>query len=318
MKIDVWCSRVPYVDHIEPVWNALPDESRGTFYVPRRLMPYVKSLGIDAVEQSRRARLGLVIILSRSELRRLPSHRRIVFMEHGVGASYNGGSHLPERSDIVAVLTTEAQAESHRALYGERVEIVGCPKLDAWYGWKQEPHPRPVVAFSHHWDQKNPPEARSSWPWDADAIEAIAASGEYKMIGHKHPSDKRDIARWCDDRGIEFVADWRDVMRRADLYVCDNSSTMYEFAATNRPVVCLSPPWYRRDVEHGMRFWSHMPGINCSDTGDLARCIRIALRDSKTQQAKRTRAVKAAYGLADGQSTERAVHAILCARTSVY
>jgi hypothetical protein len=63
------------------------------------------------------------------------------------------------------------------------------------------------------------------------------------------------------------VASLREVQRRAAVYVCDNSSSMYEFAATGRPVVVLDLPegrikgiGYRRNINHGLRFWDALFG----------------------------------------------------------
>ena len=53
------------------------------------------------------------------------------------------------------------------------------------------------------------------------------------------------------------MRDFDEVMERSTLYICDNSSTLYEFASTGRPVVVLNAPWFRRDIEHGLRFWEH-------------------------------------------------------------
>jgi CDP-glycerol glycerophosphotransferase (TagB/SpsB family) len=100
-------------------------------------------------------------------------------------------------------------------------------------------------------------------------------------------------------------------MSRADLYVADNTSTLYEFAATDRPVVVLSPPFYRRETYHGLRFWDHIPGIECSHTDHLEACIEEALIDTPSRKKQRRAAVEGAYGPQDGKATERAVEAIV-------
>jgi hypothetical protein len=307
MKLDFVCTRIPYIDHAAPIWHALPQEFRGAFITAPELIAYARSLDIPANGNEGSCLTNAALILSRAELKKL-AHRHVVFMEHGVGASYNGETHLPRNILIELILTTPAQFGAHRAVYGDRVVVIGCPKLD-----KRVKHRRgeiPVIVFSHHWEQRAFPETRSAWPWDADALVALAANKKYKVIGHKHPGDKRDIEGWCVENGIEFIADFKDVIKRADLYIADNTSTLYEFAATDRPVVCLSPPWYRRTVEHGMRFWEFEPGVDCSHPSHLAACVEDALADRPERRALRQRAVQAAYGELDGEATERAVSAI--------
>ena len=107
--------------------------------------------------------------------------------------------------------------------------------------------------------------------------------------------------------GIEPVADFLDVCRRADVYICDNSSTLFAFAATGRPVVVLNPPWYRRDIDHGLRFWEAASvGVNCDDLADLPACIDEALRDTEAQKRQREAALDLVYAYRSGASQRAA------------
>lgn len=313
MSVDFWCSREPYIAHAAPVWHALDPEQRGWFAVPPRLMPLARDLGIAPVTQAAAKRLsdraktkGPLVILSRCELPRVPKMRRLAFMEHGVGPNYEGRPHLPYDRRIALVLTTAAQEPVHRPLYGDAVHVIGCPKLDAYHGRRWRRHKTPVVAVSHHWDQRTYPETRSAWPWDAPGWERVIASGRYRVLAHKHPGDPREIEPWFAERGVEFVPRFSDIMERADVYVCDNSSTMYEFASTGRPVVCLNPPWYRRKVDFGVRFWSHLPGPCCDSPRALPRVIEQVLDESQHARAARVATARAVYGHLDGRAAERA------------
>jgi len=310
VKLDVYCSRPPYVDHAALVWKALPAERRGRFVVVKRLEEQAKSLGIDPtiapVDMGGRPTL----IMSRADLKALPVDAPLIFMEHGVGANYGNKSHLPHDSRFDLVLTTPAQEKAHRAIYGDRVVVVGCPKLDRLTQGLRRRRGKPVIALSHHWDQKAHPETRSAWPWDKEAWERVAASGRYHILGHKHPGDPRAVEQWFTSIGAEFTPAFADVLQRADLYACDNSSTIYEFAAAGRPVLVLSPPFYRRDVDFGLRFWSDIPGVECANLDQLEACIAEALADVPERRRLRKRAVTAAYGPLDGQASQRAADAI--------
>ena len=110
-----------------------------------------------------------------------------------------------------------------------------------------------MVAVSFHWQGYECPEWRNALPWYRSAI--VALSKEVHVIGHAHPNQPREAIRFYEAHGIEYVPDFDDVLRRADVYACDNSSTLYEFASTGRPVVVLNAPWYRKEADHGLRFW---------------------------------------------------------------
>jgi glycosyltransferase involved in cell wall biosynthesis len=107
--------------------------------------------------------------------------------------------------------------------------------------------------------------------------------------------------------GIPVVEEFPDVMRQADVYACDNSSTLYEFASTGRPVVVLNAPWYRRTVEHGLRFWSAANvGVQCDDPADLSSAILRALMDDQPHQVAREAALDVAYAYRSGAAQRAA------------
>ena len=100
------------------------------------------------------------------------------------------------------------------------------------------------------------------------------------------------------------------MLDRADLLVGDNTSALYEFASTGRPVVVMNAPQYRRDVHHGLRFWDYPPGLQVDRPEQLADTIARALSDPEPARAVRAAAVAETYAYTDGRAAERAVAAI--------
>ncbi len=249
-----------------------------------------------------------------------------VLCEHGAGQSYLDerlaansvwrGGRGTAQGRLLMLTPGPHLARRHRRSHPTiPVEVVGCPVLDAWHGKAWNRNTQPVVALSTHWDSKTLPETRSSWPWVRQALARLAQDPRWTLIGHYHPHEQATgtlPARLADyaAAGIEVVPRWEDVLQQADLYLCDNSSTLFEFAATDRPVVVLQPPWYRRSARHGLRFYDAVPGHLADQLDQLPDCIAEALLDPPKWEEARRQAVHRVYGTLDGQATQRAVAAI--------
>ena len=105
------------------------------------------------------------------------------------------------------------------------------------------------------------------------------------------------------------MPDFDDVLRRADVYACDNSSTLYEFASTGRPVVVLNAPWYRHDANHGLRFWDASGvGVTSYEPGRPAGRASSAAADIVTRRVRGT-ALDIVYAYRTG-AAQRAADAI--------
>jgi hypothetical protein len=267
--------------------------------------------------------------------------------------SYSGGPHR-ERVNLF-VCPNDDVYEANLARYTEAVGVVvGCPKLDQWHqllpcfcegntpttpvtgawevaslcDWHGDPaeeagrrgagQPRPTVAISFHWEVRLYRESGSAFgyyrPHVPAAVRDLRAAG-VTVLGHAHPRAARKLAPWWKSLGVEFVPTFAEVVERADLYAVDNSSTLYEFASLGRPVVVLNAPHYRRDVEHGLRFWSCADvGRQVDDARQLAPAIFAALADDRDpyspQAARRREIVGQVYKHTDGTAANRAADAI--------
>jgi hypothetical protein len=150
------------------------------------------------------------------------------------------------------------------------------------------------IAEQVDWDCKVAPETRSSFPEYQSAVKALALKNPgYRLLGHGHPLIIDRIAPYYKNFGIEVVRNFDDVVRLADVYVCDASSTQYEFTALDRPVVFLNSSLYRKKVNHGLRFWENICGIQVDHPWQLKESIRISLEEDpfKEERLKTTELV---------------------------
>lgn len=303
MRIDLLFSELKCRQHAEPVWAALPADLRGGVVDLSRPRP-----AGPGGSRSDRA----VLVASGKDLRVAKRRRygRIALIEHGIGQSYSEASSSAypggDGRDAIGLFLSPNKhaAERDRAAYPRAtVAIVGCPKLESLPA--RQGDPGRVVAISFHWDYRRVPEMRSAWQHFRSTLPALAE--RYEVIGHAHPYARGMVVSAYREAGIEFVDTFDDVCRRADAYVADNTSTLYEFAATGRPVVVLDAPWYRREVEHGLRFWEAADvGVRCDDPDQLAAAIERAFEDAPEQRQARERALRIVYASRKGSAKKAA------------
>lgn len=328
--VDFVVSERQYADHLLPIWFALSEEERGTFYWQADVERHLIEAGVEGWALRRGkvppSTTRLTVVASYNDLI-VSRPRPIVLVNHGVGQIYRGDPRAArhpaysggeQREDVVLLLCpSERDARVNRERYPDQhSEVVGCPKLDRWQGRRSlgdrdavSRSRDPVVAVSFHFPLGLCPETMWAFP---EYFKAVAELGRHRhVIGHGHPRAWDRLLPFYEEAGIEPVKHFGDVLDRADVYVCDNSSTIYEFASTDRPVVLLNSAMYRRDVEHGLRFWE------CADVGvqvdrpeDLAAAIDEALEDPPERAAIRRRISADLYAWRDGRCARRAADAI--------
>lgn len=307
--INVLASEGHFAEHLAAVFSALPPDARGSFMSnsPEATARIIE-LGYKPVRPG--PSTNPTLVASMGDLRRASvlRHRKVAIMEHGAGQSYGGRFQSKSHAAYAGGAGRDAAslflhpgphpaARDRKAYPKARVEIVGSPHLDTLPA-RQGVSGR-VVAFSFHFNTPIAPEARSSFPWIFPAITQLR--GRFDLLGHAHPRMFEAAAPRFRRAGIEAVKDFTEVCRRADVYVCDNSSTLFAFAATGRPVVVVNPPWYDRKIDHGLRFWEASGvGVNCNRPEALADAIEAALADTPEQRAKREAALDMVYAYRTG------------------
>ena len=337
LALDFFARRAHYIDHLAPVWNALPAARRGVFHIAQELESY-------ALQELREPCLEFfkggvpvgdnpIVTAAYGDLNKVIRNqkRKIITMEHGVTQGFGGAAYpnatIGNRDRVdLALLPNEYVAERFRAVRETPCEVIGTPKMDEWYYppffdpyapiyqtqrykfWRDY---KPVIAIAFHWGDRHstPPESGSAFGHYRAVLPELAA--RYHVVGHSHPLASPEHREALERAGIEWVENFRDVLHRADVYVNDLSSTMYEFLVTGKPVVVLNAPWFRRSVHWGIRFWDYSDvGPMVEHPRQLLTAIDQVLESYETiYAAERRRAVTDLYPYA-GHSAQRAVEVL--------
>lgn len=342
VKVNVFAGGRKHVDHLAPIWMALDPDERGVWINGARdALQRLTELGLRAdsrlhrsMPSPKRTPPGAWLVASFGDMQTIGSKRGpIILLEHGAGQHYGGDGGTSalgdypggKGRDAVTLFLCPNKTVAHRnsVVYpNAATAVVGCPKLDPWMPGmyeaehlhhRPEPDSEPVVCLAWHWDCTAPPEARSALEHYVASLPDLARAMDhfgFHLIGTGHPTAWFHLRTMYERLGITTVEHFDDVLARADLLVADNTSAMWEFAATDRPVVVLNAPWYRRDVEHGLRFWEFADvGRQVNEPGELVAAI-VETIAFDTGHQRRAEISEAIYGRLDGRAADRAVKAI--------
>lgn len=319
--LDAFASESHYADHLTPIWHALHPDERGRFYLHPNVTTAALRSGIPAcaIRCGYPQRDGTPIIVASYQDART-SGRPYIYVEHGAGQTYNGDPDLPchpsysggpeHTRALLFLCPNETVADRWRHAYPQTPAVaVGSPRLDPWHRQQQRPVRR-TVAVSFHAEIRWCAETRNAWPHFDRALPSLADRWP-SLLGHGHPRLAGRIRRRWQQLGVEWVETFEEVLDRADLYVVDNSSTGFEFASTGRPVVWLDAPWYRRHIDHGLRFWDKSDGaLHCEDPDQLNDTIASAFTDPAGIATRRRQITAEVFATTDGHAADRAAEAI--------
>lgn len=311
-----YASERHYVDHLAPIAVGLAASvdgptvavAAGSRDAHQRFAAYGLSPTLNRRPNRRTRRpttddRPVVVVASYGDLRRAQAVGPVVFVEHGAGQTYEAvNGDLPYYSggagrDGVAVFLcpNERVAARNAARYPEaRTVVVGSPRVE-WLATMPDvgapPGDRPTVALTTHWDCHVAPEARWAFPHYARSWEALARAADHPagfgLVGHAHPRAWSDMNAWYAQRGIVRLRHFDDVVSAADVLVADNSSVLFEACAVGLRVVVCDAPWYRRDVDHGLRFWQWADvGPRIADGADLYDAVAEVLHADRWAEAR--------------------------------
>lgn len=241
-----------YLPHLLAVYQQLePDERAG-------INPF---LGLETMPRDVALCAGWADAKAARKLR----YRRVVLMEHGCGQSYLGNSdgrrgnpHYvggAERAQVLdlALLPNTMAAEVERRFNPTLpVAVVGSPWLDVLESRAGEIPLAAKVTVAFHWNATGvAPEAGSAFREYRYAVDRLEGA-----VVHAHPRADEQAA-WYRGRHLWWESDPLEAVMASPVLVSDNSSILYYGAALGRSVVVVNAKGWRKDVHHGLRFWSH-------------------------------------------------------------
>jgi hypothetical protein len=333
-KIDFFAGEKHYFDHLYNIWERIPEKFKGDFYisnnVEKEIQEHVNKFNINyKFIQDNCVKTNRYLCVAGLNSFDLDADN-IILVNHGAGQSYRSENGRISRSYAGGEGRQNVRMFIQPNYYAAELDaknnpsakqaVVGCTKLDKWHQKTlsnkiKKKSKIPVIAISFHFDCHVCPETRSAFGYYESQLPMLANKNmakEWEIIGHSHPRALDILKPYYQEHGIEVVENFEEVMERADLYIMDHMSTLYEFASTGRPVVVLNAPWYRREVEHGLRYWECADiGINVEHPAELESAIKYALEDPLEQKMKRERALTKVYAYRDGMATQRAADAIV-------
>lgn len=308
-KIDFYASEIHYYDHMSPIWRVLPDSYKGGFYVSNTLYSKVKDRDIPVICSQPKGELTLVA--SYGDYCSIGGN--IVYMEHGIGHSYSnkhpsyaGGA---GKDRVVLFMNQHHITDKKNRLAYPKVinKIIGTPKMDSVTPRHIKNR---VVCMSFHWNCQVCPETGSAFEYFKEMIPRMIKHNNFTLIMHGHPRPGNNWEYKLKKYGVKFYSDFKDILEIADIYVNDNSSTMYEFAAAGRPVIVLNSPHYREKVHHGIRFWDYILGEQVDIPIKLIDVIERTFEKPHEWDERRNRIVEELYPYR-GESAQRASSVII-------
>lgn len=317
MTVDAYASEGHYLRHILPIWRQMPRDIKGTLWLEPRLSDLAST--VDAKVGIPRDNPNPVLVASYSDTRDAHSDTMIL-ASHGAGQSYMAEGNIHPgypgggQSDQIRLFLCPNQSVADRWLvqYPQaKAAVIGYPALDAFHSRPPlERFKEPVVAFAFNQDIDLCPESTSAFGHYESAFKKVAET--YKTVGTAHPRIFDQLKSFYTQSGVTPIWEPGVILQQASVLLVDNSSVGWEFIGLDKPVVWLNAPWYRRDIEHGLRFWRNAgSGVQISDPSDLVMGIEWALQDDQLVQEERRKAIREVITYVDGLASQRAVNAIL-------
>lgn len=241
-------------------------------------------------------------------------HNPCILVEHGAGQIYIG-----DRSDAYSngtgpyydnvagfICSTRDVFRRRREIFPDIPSILaGVPKLDKYVNQAVVP-PERTACLTFHWDCPVAVESHCAYPYFKkylrQAVDTWKEQG-WTIYGHYHPRVPALVDEYK-KLGIPVLHTEQEVFQKCSVLIADNTSLLFEFMGLGRPVVFLNSPLYRREVNHGLRFWEAVEhGTDVEYPRDI---LNLCLDEIKGSDGW------SPYGdLVDGKASQRAVEFII-------
>lgn len=309
-----YTSQPHYNDHCTPVFKRLCERYPETFLVTRdpRFSTHPNVRTVLPLKTAPK----FFVVCSKVDAEHIaqyfPAVPRVWF-EHGIGLSftaphvaYPGGHGV--RSASALILSPNQWAFKRDAPNAQTV-IVGTPKMDTvpFDVHRSFKVRRPFVVWQTHWNCLNFPETKSAFKEFAPFANELSRAFPGLSV-HFHPRCSKYTRATILKTGLPVV-NYKTAMR-ADMLIGDAGSMPYEFMAQNKPVLFLNSKAYRKSIDHGLRFWQDVPGLQCSQPRDLVLYAKQAWATAAGWQSERSRITEVVYPHR-GTATLRAANEIL-------
>jgi hypothetical protein len=314
-RVDVVATFPHYIDHLAPIWHELPEENRGRVITTEALKAYAISKGMISREKHHCDRTH-VLTAGWIDAGSAYMWDNLILMEHGVGQTYQdagpayaGGD---GRTDVRLFLCPNNRVADLNVDSGP-VAVIGDPYLDLLDEARTWPAlPRVFDAmFAWHWNCDLWSETLSAWPHYRGELIRLRHGTDLSIAGTAHPHAWHDVGAWYKRNDIYAMRTLSTALQASRVFIADNTSAMWYAVALGIPLVVLNAPWYRRDVDHGLRFWEYADaGINVDQPHQLEDAIRFALEDPSTLRERAREVSAELFPHRDGKSARRAVEAI--------
>lgn len=273
---NVYGSEAHYCDHLYSVWKRLGPHQGSAWQRGRKVREGFQPVGHSQLDfanwAKKQDKTECYVVASYQDATNLfqAGFRNLIMMEHGCGQTYcnnTDGSYIShERARYCKAfwMPNRRATELQQAVVQVPVFHIDSYRVQDLQQARQErpllnPSNKPVVVVSFHGNLYGCAEqlgTSDDW-WANGTLHLLAKQTEFDLMGHGHPRAAKDLADMWNQLGVPFVETFEEVIRMADIYITDNSSTLFEAAACDIPVIVLNGARYRPGVRHGLRFWNY-------------------------------------------------------------